>query len=179
MLAQFIIAFREGFEASLLVAIVSSYLDRIGRSSMKKPLITSALIGIILSIATGAVAYLTYGFLFDKELMEAAGAFIAVPVLTSVIYWMATKGKNIKDEVEYKTRIALEKGSILPIVILGLIFVFREGLETVVFTLPLIFLSVLDTLLGVTMGAVLSALLSYLIYLGSLKISIKKILRNY
>ena len=135
--AQALISFREGFEAAILVAIISSYLRKIGEDRLVPPLIIGSMGGVLLSMLTGILIYSFYTTAQVGELIEASSSFIAVLVLTSVIYWMNKKGSKIKQKIEMKTKEAVERKSVLPIAILGFIVVFREGVETVLFTLPL------------------------------------------
>jgi len=174
MLARLLIAFREAFEAVLLVTIATAYLKRIGKAYLVRPLIIGGLIGVLLSIVAGLILYYIYGIAEEKALVEAIGAFVAVPVLTSVIYWMAVKGKRIKQKVELKAEEAAKKGSSISVASLGFVFVFREGIETVLFTLPLIFSDPGGTLAGVSIGTLAGLILAYLIYLGSLRMSLRK-----
>lgn len=174
MYGQMLISFREGFEAALLVAIVVSYLKRTGRSSLVFYLILGSIVGIVGSMVTGAIAYYTYAIVEEKELVEALGAFVAVPVLTSVIYWMATKSRHIRREVEKKVETAVSKRGTIGIALLGVIFVYREGFETVLFTLPLMFQQPIGSIVGVTVGVLGSILLSYAIVRLGFKMDMKK-----
>ena len=173
MFAQALISFRESFEAAILVVIVVLYLKRINKSYLIPYVILGSFIGIILSIITGISAHMLYFIAEIKEVAEAVASFVAVLVLTSVIYWMTIKGKGIKQSVEMKTEEAVRKGSLISMVSLGFIFVFREGFETVLFTLPLIFSQPVETTSGVSIGIIPSLVLAYLIFKGALKIRLK------
>ena len=172
--AQALISFREGFEAAILVAIISSYLRKIGEDRLVPPLIIGSMGGVLLSMLTGILIYSFYTTAQVGELIEASSSFIAVLVLTSVIYWMNKKGGRIKQEIEMKTKEAVERKSVLPIAILGFIVVFREGVETVLFTLPLIFAEPWSTFIGVFSGILFSVVLAYLVFKGGMKLSLKK-----
>jgi len=88
-----LITFREAFEAILLMTILISYLKRTNQVFLVKPGYIGGLLGVVISIATGIILYLLY-ISIDLDLAEAIASFIAVPVITSVVYWMATKGKE-------------------------------------------------------------------------------------
>jgi len=171
--AQMLISLREAFEAALLIVIVASYLKRIGRPRLIYPLILGGFVGVIASIATGVIAYQTYVFVEEKALAEAVGAFIAVPILTSVIYWMAVKGRDIKASVEEKVGEAVSSKSVFSISLLGLVFVYREGFETVLFILPLLFKEPINTFIGVVIGVLGSLIISYGIFKMGVKMNIR------
>ncbi len=173
MLAQTIVSFREGFEAAIVIAVVLTYLKKTGRWSLAHPLLAGSLAGVLLSGVVGWLAYVIYFVLEAKELVEAIGAFIAVPVLTSVVYWMSIKSKEIKREIELRVEEAVKKGSMLPIAVLGLVVVFREGFETVLFILPLLFAEPLGTVAGVLLGVFTSLALAYLVFVGGMKLKMR------
>lgn len=173
MYAQALISLREGFEALLLVVVVISFLRKVGWGRYEKFLILGALLGVLGSIVTGVIAFQTYVLIEQKTLAEAIGAFVAVVVLTSVIYWMARHSKDIKSKVEEEVRAAISTKGVLGITTLGFIFVFREGFETVLFLLPLIFIEPLNTLSGILIGILGSLLLSYGIFKMGFKMNIR------
>jgi len=173
MYAQMLISLREGFEAALLIAIVLIYLKRMNLESYSRHLILGGLAGILLSGLVGICAFNLYLLFEEKELAEAIGAFIAVPLLTSVLYWMAVKGRNLKESIEEDVRTSISLKGTFGIFILGFVLVLREGVETVAFLLPLIFSRPYATFIGVTIGSFLAVAISYLIFIAGMKISIR------
>jgi len=174
MYAQIIISLREGFEAALLIAIVLLYLKRNGFEKHSKYLLAGGLIGIVASGVIGVIAYNAYLLVEDKELAEAIGAFIAVPILTSIIYWMAKKGRGMKTSIDKEVERKINLRGAIGIFSLGVIFVFREGLETVIFLLPLIFIQPYASALGIWVGVGIALLISYLIFIAGLRIDFNK-----
>lgn len=85
---------------------------------------------------------------------------------------MGIKGSKIKDKLGHKTEKAVSKG-ILSIFMLGFILVFREGLETILFMLPLLFSEPINTALGITIGISASLMLSYTIFAVGMKLNLK------
>jgi high-affinity iron transporter len=85
VIGQLIIAFREGFEAILLVSILITYLRKTRRESFIK----DAYYGVVLAITVGAVISLLvvkfYRGFENKELFEGITALLAAAVLTSMI----------------------------------------------------------------------------------------------
>ncbi len=164
MLAQYLIAFRESFEASLICAIIFSYLYRISKSHLFKYIWIGIFAAMIISIAIGVSLYFLYGILSRslQILFEVTAAFTAVIVLSIVIYWMATTGKRIKEKIEEHIEEVVTGGSIIGLTSFSFIIVFREGLETVLFLTPFYLTSTLTTLIGVFLGVLSSLFFSYI-----------------
>ncbi len=110
----------------------------------------------------------------SKALFEGVAALIAVVVLSSMIYWMATKGKELKMEVEKRLETIVTRGSTLALTSFTFIVVFREGLETVLFLTPFLVDDAFGTLVGASLGVVASLALAYAIFVVGMKINIRK-----
>ena len=111
MFIAFLIMLREGFEASLIVGILASYLVQTGRSSALPSVCIGVVAAIIVSIAVGIVITLT-GSEFpqaEQELFESAVGLFAVFMLISMIFWMRKVGRTIKKELHDKVDAALQK----------------------------------------------------------------------
>lgn len=177
MLGQYLITFREAFEATLISAIILSYPIRIGRHRIDHFIWYGAYLAIAASIGLSALIWLTYGILPKsiQLLFEAIAAFIAVIVLSSTIYWMAIKGGYIKKEIEHRIEAIITKGTIIGLVSISFIIVFREGLETALFLTPFLLNNgATVTLAGVSAGIVSALILSYSIFIAGMKVDLRK-----
>lgn len=170
MIGQFLITFREALEAAIIVAIIIAYLKRTKRGNQVKDVWIGAGLSILASGLLGAIILKIYGGLEEKELFEGIASYLAVIVLTSMIYWMATKGKNIKMEIENKVSKAI---SPLALISFTFIVVFREGLETVLFLTPFATQDFSGTLIGLISGLVGALALAYLIYGVGMRINLR------
>ncbi len=176
LLAQFLLAFREVLEAALITAIILAYLARTKRN----PLTRYAWYGVYLAVAAsfvlGASVLLIYGSLVGpaKALFEGIAALIAVFVLSSMIYWMATKGKEIRMEVEKRLETIVTRGATFSLTSFSFIVVFREGLETVLFLTPFLVDDAVGTLIGAFLGVMASLALAYAIFVVGMKINIRR-----
>lgn len=176
MLGQFLLAFREALEAALITAIILAYLARTER----KPLIRYAWYGVYLAVASslvlGVFIWFIYGGLSGpaKALFEGVAALFAVFVLSSMIYWMAGKGKELRKEVEKRVKDIITRGATLALISFSFIVVFREGLETVLFLTPFLLDDAAGTIVGAFLGVVLSLVLAYAIFVVGMKINIRK-----
>ncbi|WP_042699689.1 FTR1 family iron permease [Thermococcus sp. PK] len=166
----FLITFREALEAAIIVAIIIAYLKRTGREKQIKDVWTGVGLSVLASVILGGAILKIYGGLEEKELFEGIASYLAVVVLTSMIYWMATKGRNIKAEIESKVSEAIS-----PLALIGFTFivVFREGLETVLFLTPFATQDLVGALTGLLVGIVGALALSYLIYGVGMRINLR------
>jgi high-affinity iron transporter len=64
-----------------------------------------------------------------KLLFEALASFAAVLVLSAMIFWMAVKGRNIREEMVKRVETAVSRDAIISLAFLGFLVVFREGLK--------------------------------------------------
>ena len=109
-----------------------------------------------------------------QALFEGVAALIAVVVLSSMIYWMATKGKELKAEVERRVEAITTRGATLGLVTFAFLAVFREGLETVLFLTPFLVTDAVATVAGLFLGTLSSLVLAYGIFVVGMKINIRR-----
>lgn len=168
--------FREGLEAALVTAIVVTYLKRTGRGLLLHYVYQGVYLAIVMSLFCGMVIWFTYGILSgtSKALFEGTAALLAVIVLTSMIYWMATKGKELKAELERRVETIMIRGTTLALTSFSFIIVFREGLETVLFLTPFLLGDLLSTLGGAILGILASVFLAYLVFMAGMRINIRR-----
>lgn len=97
MFGQLLLAFREALEAGLVIAIILAYLKRTKKTSLLRYVWHGVYLAVAASLVFGAFIWFLYGSLAEsgKALFEGIAAFLAVFVLSSMIYWMATKGERI------------------------------------------------------------------------------------
>ncbi len=176
MLAQYLITFREVLEAALIMSIVLSYLARTCRLTLTRYIWYGVFSATLASIILGITIWLLYGVLSKsvQALFEGIAALIAVFVLSSMIYWMATKGKILKIEMEKQLESIANRGAILSLIFFSFVVVFREGFETVLFLTPFILTDVGLTIVGLLLGLLTSLALSYGIFRFGMKINIRK-----
>ncbi|HKZ87759.1 MAG TPA: FTR1 family protein [Candidatus Bathyarchaeia archaeon] len=176
MLGQYLIAFREVLEAALIITIVMAYLARTGRKSLTRYVWRGVLSAAATSLILGFSVWLVYGTLQKsiQALFEGVAALVAVVVLSSMIYWMATRGKNLKQEVEQRVETIATKGVVLGLGGFAFIAVFREGLETVLFLTPFLVTDTLATVAGLFLGIFTALALAYGIFRAGMKINLRR-----
>jgi high-affinity iron transporter len=176
MLGQYLITFRKVLEAALITAIILSYLIRTGRRPLTRYVWYGVYLAVAISLGLGASIWLVYGVLPKtvQLLFEATAAFVAVVVLSSMIYWMAVKGRYLKREMEQRIEAIATRDAIIGLVSISLIVVFREGLETVLFLTPFLLEDAAGTIAGLIAGTVTALVLSYAIFVGGMKNDLRR-----
>nr|MSZ47703.1 iron transporter [Actinomycetota bacterium] len=134
MLSTFIIALREGLEAALIVGILVAYLVKSDQRSHLRALWTGVAVAIAASLALGAFLSYTSTELSDKgeELFAGTTSFVAVAMVTWMVFWMKRTARGLRDELHGKAEVAVTSGA-LSMATLAFFAVAREGLETSLF----------------------------------------------
>jgi high-affinity iron transporter len=155
MLATLVIFLREGVEASMIIAILLAYLNRIGRREHFRDVFIGVGAALILATAGGAVAYATirsYDGSRVQTIFETATFLVAATVLTYMTFWMRNHARSLSKELRARADAALDGRARWGLGLLAFQAVGREGLETVVFTLAIILSTSAASALG---GAVI------------------------
>src|SRR5246500_683698 len=168
MLATLIIFLREGVEASMIVAILLAYLNRIGRREHFRDVFLGVGAALILATAGGAVAYETirsYDGSRLQTIFETATYLVAAAVLTYMTFWMRKHARSLSKELRERAEAALDGRARWGLGLLAFQAVGREGLETVVFTLAIIFsTSTAGALTGAVIGLAGALVIAFFIF---------------
>lgn len=176
VVAQYLLTFREVLEAALLAAIILAFLAKTGRANLSRYAWYGITLAAVGSVAIGGVVLAIYGALGEAtvKLFEGLAAILAVAVLTSMIYWMALKGRHLKREVESRVETAVTQGTMVGLASLTFVLVFREGLETVLFLTPFLGLDPLGTAVGAILGMAFGIGLAYAVFRVGIKLDLRK-----
>ncbi|MDO8637434.1 MAG: FTR1 family protein [Dehalococcoidia bacterium] len=176
MIGPYLLTFREGLEAAMIIAIILAYLSKTQRGFLSRYIWYGVTFSIILALILGVSSWLLYGAIpkSAQVLFEGGAALLAVVVLTTMIFWMATKGREIRTEIEQRVKEIATRGAVLGLVSFAFIVVFREGLETVVFLMPFLVDNAGSTLIGAVLGMGSALILSSAIYVFGMRINLGK-----
>src|SRR5579862_2967872 len=111
MLATLVIFLREGVEASMIVAILLAYLNRIGRREHFRDVFIGVGAALILATAGGVAAYETirsYDGSRVQTIFETVTYLIAATVLTYMTFWMRAHARSLSKELRARTAAALD-----------------------------------------------------------------------
>lgn len=177
--ASFIILFREGLEAILVIAAISAYLVRSGNIAMVKVVYMSSLAAVFVSVLAAIAlrsAIKISGA--NQEIIEGSAMLLATVVLFFISNWMFSKAEaeTWKNYVQGKVQTAISSGSRFALGFAAFLAVFREGAETILFYQAML----ADTQdhmdkiwYGLAVGTIVLAVIFMVIRFGSLKLPLK------
>ncbi|CAM3446763.1 iron permease [Rouxiella silvae] len=179
MFVPFLIMFREGLEAALIVSLIASYLKRTQRGQWLGIVWIGVIIAAALCLGLGIVINETTGEFPQKEqeLFEGLVALVAVFILTYMVFWMRKVSRSIKVHLEGAIDNALSSGRGQGWALVAMVFfaVAREGLESVFFLLAAFQQDVgIEAPIGAVLGLVAAIILGFAIYYGGVKLQLAK-----
>ncbi|MBV9648518.1 MAG: FTR1 family protein [Pseudonocardiales bacterium] len=179
---SFLIIFREGLEAVLLLTALLGYLEATKATQYRKPITW----GVIIGLAATAVTYLVLRSILavlpvGREVLEAAVATAAVAVLLYISFWLIARLEHRRWMEFLRSRLfnAVSIGSTTALVLVGFTAMYREGLETALLYQALVeFGEGLGwwIIAGLAIGLIALAVVSYLIFRLGRRLPIKTFL---
>ncbi len=152
----------------MIIAILLAVLDKIGQRRHRADVFAGVGAALLLSAAGGIAAYFTirtYAGSRVQTIFETCTYVLAAAVLTYMTFWMRNHARTISSELRERTTSALSSGQRRGLFLLAFQAVGREGLETVVFTLAIVFsTSTSGALGGAGLGLVVSLVIAFAVY---------------
>lgn len=135
--AAFIIYFREGVEAALLVGALLGGVRKLGRPEAGRAIHA----GWALAVVAGGLTWLLFSRVIavpasQREMVEAVLGLVAAIVLFSVSFWMISKAESRKWTafLNDQLRKGLGSGRMRSLAFVAFLAVYRECAETILFT---------------------------------------------
>jgi high-affinity iron transporter len=166
---SFIILFREGVEAVLIVAILLGSLKAGRASNYRRPLALGIGAAILATIATWLVAAFVIEIApLQRELLEGITALVAVVILFAITFWLVARleHRHWMEFMRARVSAAIAAGTSLAFAGLGFTAVYREGFETALFYQALALFAeglMLWIVLGFVTAAIALAVVAYAI----------------
>lgn len=130
MFQGLIIAFREGVESFLIVALTALYLSRTGRHRLLK----AVWLGTALSVVSCAIAGYFLSRAMSQSFWEGVLAFAAAALVGSLLIYMKRVSGHIRQDIEKKIDHAADRSAATAgfwgIFLFVVLMVTREGMET-------------------------------------------------
>ena len=189
MIPTFVIFLREGIEASMIVSILLAYLKRTGQQRYFRDVFWGVAAAMVLVLVGGVGAYVAiarYSGSNVQTYFETATYILAAIFLTLMTFWMHRHARTMSGELAARSERALSRGGRLGLAALSFQAVGREGLETMVFTLAIVFANSRQAatsghggllLVGAVVGLLAAMILAVAIYKMGAKINFKVFFR--
>jgi high-affinity iron transporter len=162
MLQAFVITFREGLEAFLIIAISLAFL----RKSGSRHLVPAVQWGIAVSVLLSVLAGWLFSRASNQALWEGVLALVAAVSVASLTVHMWRTARRIKGEIEGHLNQSRQLGGSkawLGVFLFTLLMISREGMETALLMGTLIFqVHAMDIILGAFAGTILAAGVAWL-----------------
>jgi high-affinity iron transporter len=162
MLQAFVITFREGLEAFLIVAISLAFL----RKSGSRHLIPAVQWGIGVSVVLSIIAGWLFSRASNQALWEGILALVAAVSVASLTVHMWKTARRIKGEIEgHLQQSASRQGAAawMGVFLFTLLMISREGMETALLMGTLIFqVRAIDIVLGAVGGIAVAAVVAWM-----------------
>ena len=189
MIPTFVIFLREGIEASMIIAILMSYLAKVNKREHFRDVYLGVASAFVLILLGGIAAYYfisRYSGSNVQTYFETATYILAAIVLTGMTFWMSKHARTMSKELQQRSDVAISRGGRFALSALSFQAVGREGLETMVFTLAIIFTSQRQAgtpvhgnlvLVGGLLGLLVALAIAYAMYRLGTKINLKRFFR--
>ena len=132
---SFIMGFREGLEAFLLIAITLKYITKIDKGHLKNKVLQGGITGLIISIFLGLMLSQFSEYLGGvsslTKLWESVASLIALLLVSVFIIWMIRHGSNMSKFVENELSQNISTNALFWI---SFIIIAREGTEIAIFS---------------------------------------------
>src|ERR1035437_9163164 len=126
----------------MIVAVLLAYLQRIGQRRHCRDVFSGVAAALVLTLGGGVAAFFLirhYEGSNVQTYFETATYLLAAVILTYMTFWMQLHAKVLARELQHRSDLALSKGNRWGLGLLAFQAVGREGLETMVFTLAILF----------------------------------------
>jgi len=175
LLAAFLIALREGVEASLVVGIILVYLSRTGRSQLARFVWYGVAAATALSLA---VAIALERWRISEDGFEGVMYLVAAAFVITMIVWMNRVARHLKKEIEQKIESYVGRAGAAAgwgIFFFVFLMVLREGAELAIILRAVELSSEgLQTWIGTAVGIAAAVAVGLFFFKGTLRVPLHR-----
>lgn len=174
--ANLLIGLREGLEATMVVTILAAYLTKTNRRHERPYLwagVATALVFTAVSFAIlhfGTKTLTTQG----QELIGGIASLVTVGMITWMLLWMSSAGKNMAAELKGRMEAAIGPKAVFAVAFLA---VGREGIETILLAFDSLTSTTSTPFIGLAAGIAVSVTVGVLMYLGAIRVNIAQLFK--
>ena len=142
MIAVGVIFLRESIEASMVVSILLAILDRMGKREYFRDVFYGVGAAFVFVLGGSVAIYFTirrYSGTTFQTIFETFTYLVAAVILTFMTFWMRRHARSFFSEMADKVDHVMSARQRLGLSVLAFQAVGREGLETAVFTIAIVF----------------------------------------
>lgn len=172
MIEALIITLREGVEAALIVGITLAYINKIGRTDLRRAVY--AALGAAAAGSVG-VAILLSRLNFNQDIFEGWVMLAAAVFVVTMVVFMMRTGRRLKGEIEGRVGNLAKESSKFGLFAFVFLMVLREGVETVLILSAVSLNSTeLMSFVGTLIGVTLAVLFGVTFVKGSVRVNLQK-----
>jgi high-affinity iron transporter len=175
----FVVTFREGIEAVVVIGITVAFLRKSGRAGSARPIFFGAGTAVVFSAAVALVLQ-AVGVNADSPVVEGILHLVAAVAVLTMVIWMLRTGRRMKEGIESKVggmlgRERSDRAIGFALFAFAFLMVAREGVETVLFLTALAIgrASNAFLLLGALAGLAFALGYGFLFLRGSARIDLR------
>jgi high-affinity iron transporter len=177
MFSSFLIALREGVEASLIIGILLATYRQSDNRRARRLIWLGVASASLLAVAVGGFLTFTNRELSARgeEYFAGITSLLAVILVSAMVFWMKSNARGLKGELSAKLARAESIGA-LAIFATAFLSVIREGIETALFLFSnaKIVQSQSSPLIGLIMGLIAAIILGTMIYRRSISFNLAR-----
>jgi high-affinity iron transporter len=177
MIAAYVLALREGMEAALIVGVAFGALRQLRRPDGARPVWLGILLAAAISLAAGVTLTLVGAELEGaaEQAFEGITMLLAAGVLTWMVFWMQSQGRQIQTNLKVDVSRAATSGQHRALFWLAFLAVLREGIETALFLAAAALASgITGTVVGGVMGLATAAALGWALYAATVRLDVRR-----
>ncbi|VAX22237.1 hypothetical protein MNBD_NITROSPINAE02-1499 [hydrothermal vent metagenome] len=177
MTGGFLVTFREGLEAFLVIGIILSHLTRTGFREFNKWIFVGASLGLVSAFLLAFLFQFVFTG-FESEIgaihLKIGIMTFAIIVLTYMTLWMSHNAHHLKDNLRKRLTHVMSTGSVFALVLMSYLAILREGFETALF-LGAVYGDEMgtDVLYGGILGLVFALVFTYSVFTGMKALPLK------